>query len=189
MMLISTPATPVEVRPKPHLLPAALPRWRAIGAGLVVLGAALLIVGHTLSINSMLTTLLAINLPHIGGVALAAGVVILLFARRDLLRLVRQGRTDPADPPRSFGGDFARAMAAILGTFMLVYLGWELAVFVRVPSLFMGAAWLLIGAALASGLAHVFATMIRQKGPARFCCGCGYRFGYASEDQAPPCCT
>lgn len=188
-MIISTPATPVEVRPKPHLLPAALPRWRAIGAGLVALGAALLIVGHTLPINSMLTTLLAINLPHIGGMALAAGVVILLFARRDLLRLVRQGRTDPADPPRSFGGDFARAMAAMLGTIMLVYLVWELAVFVRVPSLFMGAAWLLIGAALASGLAHLFATMIRQKGPARFCCGCGYRFGYASEREAPPCCA
>lgn len=188
-MLFGPATPPIEVSPKRCLLPTALPRWRAVGAGLVALGAVLLIIGHTLPMSSALAITLRQNLPHLGFAALAAGVVILLFARGDVLRLLRQGRTDPTDPPRSFGGDFARAAAVFLGVLALLWLAHEVLVLRRWPSLFVGASWLLPGAVFSLACALQLAESLRTRGPARFCCGCGYAFGHTSEREAPPCCT
>jgi hypothetical protein len=188
-MLFGPATPPIEVSPKRYLLPTALPRWRAVGAGLVALGAVLLIIGHTLPMGSALAFALRQNLPHLGFVPLAAGVVILLFARGDVLRLLRQGRTDPSDPPRSFGGDFARAAAVFLGVLALLWLAREVFVLRRGPSLFVGASWLLPGVVWSLACAFGQAESLRTRGPARFCCGCGYAFGHTSEREAPPCCA
>ncbi|MFO0081648.1 MAG: hypothetical protein ACK55O_03425 [Phycisphaerales bacterium] len=188
-MLFGPATPPIEVSPKRYLLPTALPRWRAVGAGLLALSAVLLIIGHTLPMSSALALALRQNLPHLGFAALAAGAVILLLARGDVLRLLRQGRTDPTDPPRSFGGDFARAAAVFLGVLALLWLAHEVLVLRRGPSLFVGASLLLPGAVFSLACALQLAESLRERGPARFCCGCGYAFGHTSEREAPPCCA